>query len=335
MSSINQTSQSSNNLVNVVTIGGGTGSSTLLRGLKRYSDRIDIAAIVTTFDDGGSSGKLRSEFGVSALGDLRRCIAALLPPDVEASAIEWMLEHRFISDGPLHDHSLGNLMLLGMWQRSETLSDAIDDLADYLHLLGRVIPASDQPTTVCAELNDGTIIRGESAVGARNEALFGASEVYLDPSVTANETALDVLRSADVIVLGPGDLFTSVIPNLLPERVTAALIQSPGRILQICNIAPKAGETGGYAASDFARTINRYLNGVGPRATGERRVDAMIVNEFRNGSRRFVSAIAIDDRLYEEVETVLVRCVSDANDQRVHDSGLLASAVIEYIDMVF
>ncbi len=264
----------------VVTIGGGTGSSILLRGLKRYADRIKITAIVTTFDDGGSSGRLRDEFGVPALGDLRRCIGALLPEDAENSALDEMLEHRFTSNGPMDGHSLGNLMLLGAMQRSDSLSDAIDSIADSLNLVGRVIPVSDQLADVCATLPDGTVIRGESAVGLHNQELFGPYRVFLDPPVAANADALEALRTANVVILGPGDLFTSVIPNLLPTGITHALQQSSAHILQLCNIATKRGETIPYAASDFATTANFYINQTVHDQSGTRIVDAMIVNEF-------------------------------------------------------
>ena len=312
----------------VVTVGGGTGSSTLLRGLKRYVDRIEITAIVTTFDDGGSSGKLRDEFGVPALGDLRRCVGALLPPAFDGSAISEMLEHRFASEGPLNDHSLGNLMLLGVWQRSESLSDAIDSVTESLGLLGRVIPVSEHPTTLCAELGDGSIVRGESAVGDRNEALFGQSNVYLDPPVRANPAALRALLAADVVLLGPGDLFASVIPNLLADGVTEAIGQSSCRILQVCNVAMKAGEIGGYATSDFVKSVNRYLG------RGEKRVDAILVNETRIGSAQLDDSVEVDDDLSEIVDVVAARNLSDDNSPRRHDSAKLASAVMEYVDGV-
>ncbi len=314
--------------IRVVTVGGGTGSSVLLRGLKRYADRIDITAIVTTFDDGGSSGKLRNEFGVPALGDIRRCIAALLPPDREDSTIGWMLEHRLTSDGLLNDHSLGNLMLLSAWQRSESLSEAIDSIADSFNLIGRVVPVSDEPSDLCAELEDGELICGESAVGERNEDLFGSSRIYLDPPVMANPDALVALREADVVILGPGDLFASVIPNLLPDGVIEAISESSGRILQVCNIAAKPGETVGYTASDFVKSVNRYLE------SGRKGVDAILVDEQGIGSSKADGAIAIDDSLSDIVEVVTARNLSDDVEARHHDSDRLAAAVLEYVDAV-
>ncbi len=318
----------SSDRVRVVTIGGGTGSSVLLRGLKRYVDRVNITAIVTTFDDGGSSGRLRNELGVPALGDLRRCIAALLPEDAEYSAVERMFEHRFGSVGSLDGHSLGNLILLGMWQRYGSLSDAVASIGSSLHLAGRVVPISDEPSHLCAELEDGTLIQGESAVGDRNEDLFGASRIYLDPSVNANPNALAAILKADVVVLGPGDLFASVIPNLLPDGVPEAINQSSCRILQVCNIAMKAGEVGGYAASDFVKSVNRYLG------RSDKRVDAILVNKPELETNQDVVPVECDDEVRVLVDNVLARRVSDETAPHRHDSDRLAAAVMEYVDAV-
>ncbi len=316
----------SSDRVRVVTIGGGTGSSVLLRGLKRYADRIDITAIVTTFDDGGSSGRLRDEFEVPALGDLRRCIAALLPEDAEYSVIDGMLEHRFGSVGSLDGHSLGNLMLLGMWQRYGSLSDAIASIGSSLRLAGRVVPVSDEPSHLRAELKDGTLIQGESAVGDHNEELFDASRIYLEPPVSANPNALTAIRNADVVVLGPGDLFASVIPNLLPDGVIEAISQSSCRILQVCNIAMKAGEAGEYATSDFVRSVNRYLG------RSDKQVDAILVNKAESGTTQDIRPVECDDEVHILVNDVLARRVSDEIAPRRHDSDKLAAAVMEYVE---
>ena len=318
----------SSDRVRVVTIGGGTGSSVLLRGLKRYADRIDITAIVTTFDDGGSSGRLRGEFGVPALGDLRRCIAALLPEDAEASVIDGMLEHRFGSVGSLDGHSLGESDVAGAMQRSGGLSNAIDSIGSSLHLAGRVVPVSDEPSHLCAELEDGILIQGESAVGERNEALFGTSRIYLDPPVSANPDALAAIRNANVVVLGPGDLFASVIPNLLLDGVVEAISQSSCRILQVCNIAMKAGEAGGYAASDFVKSVNRHLG------KADKRVDAILVNKAELGTTQDIRPVECDDEVRVLVDDVLARRISDETNPRRHDSDKLAAAVMEYVDAV-
>ena len=316
----------SSDRVRVVTIGGGTGSSVLLRGLKRYADRIDITAIVATFDDGGSSGRLRNEFGVPALGDLRRCIAALMPEKAEYSVIEGMFEHRFSSGGSIDGHSLGNLMLLAAKERSGSLGDAIDSISSSLNLAGRVVPISDEPSDLCAELENDTLIRGESAVGDQNEALFGPSRIYLDPPLAANPDALAALLKADVVILGPGDLFASVIPNLLPDGVIEAISQSSCRILQVCNIAMKAGEAGRYAASDFVKSVNQYLG------KGNRRVGAILVNKAELGTTRNIRPVECDDEVRALVDNVLSQRVSDETAPRRHDSDKLAVTVMEYVD---
>ena len=316
----------SSDRVRAVTIGGGTGSSVLLRGLKRYADRIEITAIVTTFDDGGSSGRLRNEFGVPALGDLRRCIAALMPEDAEYSVIGRMFEHRFSSGGSIDGHSLGNLMLLAAKEGSGSLSDAIDSIASSLNLAGRVVPISDEPSDLCAELENDTLIRGESAVGDQNETLFGPSRIYLDPPLGANPDALAALLKADIVILGPGDLFTSVIANLLPGGVVEAISQSSCRILQVCNIAMKVGEAGRYSASDFVKSVNRYLG------KGDKRVDAILVNKAELGTTRDIRPVECDDEVRVLVDNVLSQRVSDETAPRRHDSDKLAAAVMEYVN---
>ena len=320
--------------IKIVTIGGGTGLSVLLRGLKRYVDCVDITAVVTTFDDGGSSGALRAEFGVPALGDLRRCIAALLPETQSGSMVEQMIEHRFNSDGPLKDHSLGNLILLGIWQRSEGLSEAITELSESLGLLGRVLPVSNYPSDLCGELRDGTVICGESAIGERNQELFDKSEIYLNPPVTANPSALQAIAASDIVILGPGDLFTSVIPNLLPDGVVTALQKSSARILQICNIETKSDETAGYVASDFVVAINRHLNRTGDNGIPNRSVDAIIVNEFDNVPSGSGQRVPLDERVYDSVQSVIVRSVASTTKPRNHAPAKLAASVMEYVHLL-
>jgi len=215
-----------------------------------------------------------------------------------------------------------------VWQRSESLSEAIDSIAGSLNLIGRVVPVSDESSDLCAELEDGELICGESAVGERNEDLFGPSRIYLDPPVTANPDALVALREADVVILGPGDLFASVIPNLLPGGVIEAISESSCQILQVCNIAMKVEDTKGYTASDFVKSVNRYLE------SGGKAVDAILVDEKGIGSSKVDGAIEIDDGLFDNVEVVTARDLSDDVSPRRHDSERLAAAVLAYVDAV-
>ena len=332
MASASQESVSFPRRIRVVAVGGGTGLPVLLRGLKLYTDKIDLTAIVTTFDDGGSSGRLREEFDVPALGDLRRCLTALLPDDVGETSIGRMLEHRFSSAGALDGHNLGNLILLAMTQRLGGLAEASDAAWLAFGSLERAIPVSVEPSSLCATLEDGTILQGESVIDTRNQPGIGVSRVYLDPPVEVNTDAFGELLDADIVVLGPGDLYTSVIPNLLPDGVTTALRISKCKILQVCNIANKVGETSGYTASDYVRVANHYLGSDDAALSPGRYVDAMIVNESTDEMIAPFESIELDEQLDDLVETVLVRSVAHPEISRIHDPDKLASAVMEYID---
>ena len=332
MAHTSQEDTSRSRRIRIVAIGGGTGLPILLRGLKRYTDKIELAAIVTTFDDGGSSGRLRQEFGVPALGDLRRCVTALLPDYVDESSIGRMLEHRFSSTGTLNGHTLGNLILLAMTQRLGGLAEASEAARIAFGSLERAIPVSSEPSSLCAKLEDGTILRGESVIDTRNQLGIGVARVYLDPPVEVNTDAFGELLDADIVILGPGDLYTSVIANLLPDGVLTALRVSKCKILQICNIANKVGETSGYKTSDFARVANHYLESDDSVLSPGRCVDAMIVNESTNRMIEFADPVELDDELHDLVKTVLVRPVAHSEIPRIHDPDKLASAVMEYID---
>ena len=306
--------------IRVVTIGGGTGSSILLRGLKRYADRIEITAIVTTFDDGGSSGRLRDEFGVPALGDIRRCIAALLPEEKWSSLPEWILEHRFTSEGPLNNHSLGNLILLGIWQRTGSLIRAIEDVSESLGLMGRVVPVSEKPSHLSAKLNDGTIINGETNIDNQTNTPSAIARIYLDPPIPANPAALDAIRSAETIILGPGDLFTSVVPNLLPKGIAQAIQSSQAKIIQICNISPRNGQANTLRASDFPKVIHQHISPT------NRKVHTIIVNTPSQSGN--TNQIEIDEALKDTVKQVLIEDVADPENPTRHHPHKLADALV-------
>ncbi|MYA60490.1 MAG: YvcK family protein, partial [Chloroflexi bacterium] len=226
-------SESPSDRLRVVTIGGGTGSSVLLTGLNEYADRLHISAIVTTFDDGGSSGKLRQQFGIPALGDIRRCIAALLPKSANQQDVRDRFEFRFEHATNFKGHAYGNLLLLFAILRHGGLSNAINELTSALCLNGLVIPASEEPSNLSAKLKDGTVIKGETNIDNHTNTPSSIDRIYLDPPVTANPEALNAIRSAHAIVLGPGDLFTSVVPNLLPTGMTHAIQSSQAKVIQI------------------------------------------------------------------------------------------------------
>jgi uncharacterized cofD-like protein len=253
----------------VVTIGGGTGSFTMLSHLKRVVAR--LSAIVTMMDSGGSSRRLMDEFGRPLpVGDLRQALVAL-----SGSSRLWgdVFNHRFTTapGSALDGHSLGNLILHALQdQNAGDLPAALADAEELLDAAGRVIPVTLDRAMLCAELTDGTLIRGESAIDRpEGRRVLPIARVFLDPAPTALHTAVKELRRADRIVIGPGDLYTSVVPCLLVDGIVDALHACEGEVVYICNLMTKHGETDGYAAPDFVRAIQRHLG---------RRLDAVVVN---------------------------------------------------------
>jgi len=231
----------------IVVLGGGTGLSTLLRGLKREST--NLTAVVTVFDDGGSSGRLRREQGILPPGDIRNCLVALSEAE---PLLTRLFEHRF-TGGALDGHSFGNLFIASMLQVEGDLETALRECSKVLAIRGRVLPTTLHDVTLCAEFADGSVVEGESAITRAGGTI---RRVFLQPSrVPALQGVLDAIDEADLIVLGPGSLYTSVLPNLLVGGVTEVLRRARGLKVYICNVMTQPGETLGFTASDHVRVL--------------------------------------------------------------------------------
>ncbi len=237
----------------IVVIGGGTGLHSLLRGLKEFTS--NITAIVTVSDDGGSSGRLREELHILPPGDIRQCIAALAASE---TAVLELFSSRFKGEGPLNGHSVGNLLLAAMTElKGGDFYKAIQELSKVLAVRGNVLPSTVENVTLCAEMSNGLIIRGETAI---THDPASVSRVFLSPSnVRALPEAIEAIRDADLIVIGPGSLYTSIVPNLLVHDILAALRKAEAPKVYVCNIMSQPGETDGYTASDHALRIIKLL----------------------------------------------------------------------------
>jgi len=238
----------------IVAIGGGTGLSTMLRGFKLYSS--NITAIVTVADDGGGSGMLRNDLGMLPPGDIRNCVLALA--DTEP-IMEKLLQYRF-ADGVLKGQNFGNLFLAAMDGISSSFEEAVRKMSDVLAVTGKVLPVTLDNVKLCAELEDGFIISGESQIGEHNNFHKGGiKRVYLEPQTSKPlHEALDAIAEADVIVLGPGSLYTSIISNLLVEGVCDAIKKSHAEKIYVSNIMTQPGETDGYSVLDHIRAIESH-----------------------------------------------------------------------------
>ncbi len=233
----------------VVVIGGGTGLSTLLRGLKVRSS--NLTAIVTVADDGGSSGRLRHDLGIVPPGDLRSCLVALA--DTEP-LMEKLFQYRFAGEGDLAGHSFGNLFIAAMTQVvGGDIEQALQQSSKVLAVRGHVLPSANCSLRLSAEMDDGTIVHGESAIPLSGKSI---RRVAIEPAdVAAVKAAVDAILEADAVVLGPGSLYTSVLPNLLVREITAALKQTRALRMYVCNVMTQPGETTGYKASDHLQAI--------------------------------------------------------------------------------
>ncbi|HOM01650.1 MAG TPA: YvcK family protein [Acetivibrio sp.] len=238
----------------IVAIGGGTGLSTMLRGLKAYSS--NITAVVTVADDGGGSGILRQDLGILPPGDIRNCIMALANTE---PIMEKLLQYRF-QDGMLKGQSFGNLFLAAMDGISPSFEQAVQRMSDVLAVKGRVLPVTLEDIKLCAELEDGYVVAGESKIGSHNSFHKCAiRKVYLEPgNVKPLDEVIEAIGEADVIVLGPGSLFTSIIPNLLVDGVCEAIKNSKALKVYVCNVMTQPGETDGYTVSDHIKALERH-----------------------------------------------------------------------------
>src|SRR3989344_2371375 len=222
----------------VVVMGGGTGTFTVLSGLKHYP--VDLTAIVTMADDGGSTGRLRDEFGVLPPGDLRQCLVAL---SEAGEVMRKLFNHRFDS-GELAGHNFGNIFISTLEQVTGSLDQALDVAGRLLNIRGRVIPVTLSKVGLIAELKNGKVLEGESALSDYQlVSRFGIKKIYLKPKAKANKKAIDAIEDADLVVVGPGNLYASLIPNFLVDGIGRALVASKAKKVYVANLMNKNGHT--------------------------------------------------------------------------------------------
>lgn len=250
----------------IVVIGGGTGVFNVLTGLKNYS--YHLSAIVSIADDGGSSGVLREEFGILPPGDLRRALVALSP---SSSILAQLFNYRFENGSSLKGHSFGNLFITALERITGDFNQAIKEAGKILSIKGEVIPVSLGNTRLVAKLENNELIIGESNIDVpKHNPSLKIKKVFLSPSVSANPEALKAIKLADFIIIGPGDLYTSILPNFLVKGIKEAVKRSKGKKVYFCNIMTKYGETNNFTAKDFYAIIEKYL--------GKGIIDYFIIN---------------------------------------------------------
>ncbi len=301
----------------LVAIGGGTGLSTLLRGLKEYTG--NLTAIVTVADDGGSSGVLRRELGILPPGDVRNCIAALA--DAEPLMTD-LFQYRFSDGSGLAGHSFGNLFIVAMSGVVGNFEDAIRQTSRVLAVRGQIIPSTLANVTLCAETDEARTIQGESSI-THSKGTSRIRQVYLLPNnPPAHPEAVRAILEADMIVLGPGSLYTSVLPNLLVRGIRRALIASPAVKVYACNVATQPGETDGFSVADHIAAIEEHI--------GKHLIHYIVAND--NLSDPIPRAdrshpVRLDGPINNGIRLVTADVVSEQNRYH-HDSKKLAQVLM-------
>ncbi|MDD2434654.1 MAG: YvcK family protein [Bacilli bacterium] len=282
----------------VVVLGGGTGLSFLLRGLKEYP--LNISAIVAVSDDGQSSGRLREEFNTPAVGDVRRVLISLAETE---PLFEELFNYRFKTTSDLNGHTVGNLLLTAMKNITGNMSDGIESLGKVLNLKGKVLPLTEDNVVLMGKMEDGSIIEGEHNITSSNK---GIKEVYYKEKPIVNPEAINAVREADLIILSMGSVFTSIIPTLLCKELIKEIDNSKAPILYTCNMMTQPGETDNCNASHHIKILNKYL--------GKRKIDIIIAN---NGE--------INQELISKYETL------EQKDQVLYDEENLKKMNIQTI----
>ncbi len=308
----------------IAALGGGTGLSTMLRGIKRYSS--NITAVVTVTDDGGSSGRLVKDFEMLPPGDIRACLVALA--DAEP-VMQELFQYRFKTGGDLSGHSFGNLLIAAMTDITGDFERAVRETSKVLAIRGRVVPSTLHKVRLMAIMEDGSQVFGESAIAASSMRI---RQILLDPpEVEPIVAAVQAILDADLVVMGPGSVFTSVIPNLLVGGISDALRSTDATRVYVCNVMTQPGETDGFSASDHVRVIEAHLPG--------RAIDYVMVNTTRPADEvleryRRVGAQFVEPDI-DRIRSMGYRCVTgdfiSQTDVVRHDPDKLAQAMMQLV----
>lgn len=244
---------------NIVIIGGGTASAWLLGGFKKHTDKYNLTVVGSMADNGGSNGRLQQSLGVSGFGAIRKCLLALSDADSE---IKKAFAYRF-EQGELAGHAMGNIFMAALEKTSGSAEGALESVHKFLKVNGRIIPASFDKVTLFAELENGQIIEGETNIDIpKHDGKLKIKRIFLDIVPNVNPEALKKISKAGLIIIGPGDLYTTILPNFLVPGIANAVNKSQAKKVFVVNSVNKFGETNNFTVSDFVRELEKYLGGV-------------------------------------------------------------------------
>lgn len=308
----------------VVVLGGGNGMPTLLRGLKQFP--LDLTAIVSVCDDGASSGILRKEFNTPAAGNISRVLISLSETE---PLFEKMLNYRFKTDSSLNGHAVGNFLLQAMTDITGNMSEGIKALGKVLNLKGKVIPLTKNgDVTLVAEMIDGKIVEGEHHI-TKEESIIKKIYYKKEPKIT--EDALSAIKEADLIILSIGSLYTSVIPNILPEEIKQELKQSQAKLMYVCNIMTQPGETDKFKVSDHINKLNEYLKyrSVDVVIANNGKIDEKLIDKYSTLEQK--DPVILDIENLKNIEIISDNLVKVEDETLRHDTIKLALDIFTYL----
>lgn len=308
----------------ILVLGGGTGLSTLLKGLKQFP--VDITAVVSVSDDGRSTGKLRKEFNIPAVGDIRRVLLSLSETE---PLFEKLWNYRFKESTSFEGHTIGNLLLTAMIDINGNLSSGLESLGKVLNLHGTVLPFTEDNVTLVANMEDGTVIEGEESITKYEGQI---KDIFYKETPNVNQSVLDSVKEADLIILSMGSLYTSILPNLISKQMLEAISNSNAKLMYVCNMMTQHGETDKYTVSKHVEVCNKYLN---------KKLDVVLANNGiiseeickKYSTMEQKDPVKID---IEKIEKLNVECimndyVSIEDDVLRHNVDKLALDIYSYI----
>ena len=307
----------------VVVLGGGTGLSFLLRGLKQFP--VDITAIVSVCDDGRSTGRLRSEFNLPAMGDIRQVLISLSETE---PTVGKLLNYRFKTTSDLNGHPVGNLLLTAAADMTGSMNMGVRTLSKVLNLKGKVVPFSEDNVILMAEMMDGSIVEGEHNITQCDKKI---KKVYYKDEPTVSKEALKAIHNADLIVLSMGSVFTSVIPNLLCKEMVEAIDDAKAPIMYCCNMFTQPGETDDLTASDHIKVFNSYLGKkkISVGIFNKEKMDPVLVEKYSTEEQK--SPVILDKNKLHNIEVIADDLVVEYDGAYKHDTLRLAFLIFEYL----
>lgn len=312
-------------LKKITILGGGTGLSQLLKGLKKFP--LDINAIVAVSDDGRSTGRLRREFKIPAIGDIRKVLVALSEKE---ELIDKLLNYRFNTSSDLDGHPIGNLLLTALAEIDGSLSEGIADLDSVLNLKGKVIPLTEDNVVLMGKMEDNHILRGQHNISQDKRKI---KTIFYEKNPEVNKDAIDAILDSDAIILSIGSLYTSIIPNLICPEIKKAIDKSSAKIIYVCNMMTQPGETDGLTASQHIAILNKYL--------GKRKIEAVVINKekidedtilkYKNFEQKEPVQIDLENLKKQKVKIIKDNFVLIENNYLRHDSIKVALNIFSYL----